>query len=292
MARKQRWKSRLLEARSGRVYPGVDDKVITSWNALLISALADAYDAFGEEAYLREARALFGFLQAKAYDKGKLRHSYKPGDVRSLGFLEDYAYLARAAFRLYQVTSDTQYLETADALLAEIQTRFADADSPFYRFGEPSGLVAEIIKTDDGVMPSPNAVVAGLFFELGHFYYRPGYLETGREMAAAMAERFLKMPENYAQWGRLLLLQQQPFYEIAIAGPQAREARGEMARNFLPDVLLVAAETETDLPLFESRYDRSATRIFVCQDHACRLPVSEVAEAMEQIRPGRSPLFP
>ena len=65
-----------------------------------------------------------------------------------------------------------------------------------------------------------------------------------------------------------------------------------MARNYLPDVLLVAASTEAELPLFESRFDPMATRIFVCQDHACRLPVTDVEEALAQIRPGPSPLFP
>ena len=127
-----------------------------------------------------------------------------------MGFLEDYAFLASAAFRLYQVTSDTHYLERADALLSEIQKRFPDADSPFFRFREQSGLVAEIIKTDDGVMPSPNTVVAGLLLELGHFYYRPGYLDKARDMIGAISERFLRMPENYAGWGRLLMQQQHP----------------------------------------------------------------------------------
>jgi uncharacterized protein YyaL (SSP411 family) len=281
-----------MKARSGRVFPGIDDKIITSWNALLVIGLTDAYDAFGEERYLEEARNLFAVIKKNSFTASGLRHSYKPGDTRSLGFLEDYAYLAKAAFRLYQVTTDPVYLEEASMLLEQIQNRFPDADSPLYRFREEAGLVAEIIKTDDGVMPSPNTEVAGLLFELGHFYYTPEYLEKSREMTHALKDRFLQMPENYTGWGRLLLQQQRPYYEVAIAGPQAREKRGQMARKFLPDVLLVATDAETDLPLFEGRFDPLTTRIFVCRDHTCRLPVTGVEEALEQMRSGQSAIFP
>ncbi|MGB5509271.1 MAG: thioredoxin domain-containing protein, partial [Robiginitalea sp.] len=289
---KAKWQNQLMQRRSERVFPGVDDKIITSWNALLIIGLADAFDAFGDARYLDEARSLYAFLKRHCYDEGDLRHSFKPGDIRSQGFLEDYAYLARAAFRLYQITSDTVYLTDAETLLDEIQSRYSEEDSSLYRYREDTGLVAKIIKTDDGVMPSPNTVVAGLLFELGHFYYRPEYLEKSRDMVRALKDRFFQMPENYAGWGQLLLQQQHPYFEVAIAGPQALEMRAQMAQPFHPDVLLVAADTPTDLPLFESRFDSETTRIFVCQDHTCRLPVSTVDEALTQLQSDPAFIFP
>lgn len=289
---KRTWQNQLLQKRSGRVFPGIDDKIITSWNALLVIGLTDAFDAFGDGSYLDEARGLYAFLKKHSYDGENLRHSFKPGDTRSQGFLEDYAYLARAAFRLYQVTSDPLYLTDAQSLLDEIQTRYSEGNSSLYRYRENPGLVAKIIKTDDGVMPSPNTVVAGLLFELGHFYYRPEYLEKSRDMMGALRDRFFQMPENYAGWGQLLLQQQHPFFEVAVAGPQALEMRGQMARPFHPDVLLVASETPTDLPLFESRFDPETTRIFVCRDHTCRLPVNTVDEALSQLQSAPSFIFP
>jgi uncharacterized protein YyaL (SSP411 family) len=291
-ALKSNWQNLLMQERSDRTFPGIDDKIITSWNALLIIGLMDAFDAFGTQVYLDEARELYTFIKKNSYKDAKLRHSYKPGDKRSLGFLEDYAYLARAAFRLYQITSEPGYLADAGAMLEEIQSQFPDADSPLFRFGAESGLVAKIIKTDDGVMPSPNTVVAGLFFDLGHFYYRPEYLEKSVDMVRVLQDRFLQTPENYAGWGHLLLQQRQPYYEVAISGPQAKGMRAKMARNFLPDVLLVAADTKNDFPLFDSRFDAAATRIFVCQDHTCQLPVESVEEALSQIQPGQSVFFP
>ena len=104
-------------------------------------------------------------------------------------------------------------------------------------------------------------------------------------MVQALQDRFMKSPENYAGWGELLLRYRYPYYEVAVAGPQATELRAEMAREFLPDALLVATSEDSDLPLFEMRFEPEVTRIFVCQDHSCRLPVTDVGEALDQIRP-------
>jgi uncharacterized protein YyaL (SSP411 family) len=283
-ALKAGWHEKLMERRARRTFPRKDDKILTSWNAMLVTALADAYDALGEAVYLEEARGLFDFLMARAYRDGTLGHSYKKGAPRGEGFLEDYAFMAQAAFRLYQVSLDTAYLDRADEFLGYVQSRFRDEASPLFRYREVSDLMAPIVKTDDGVMPSPNTVVADLLFQLGHFYYRPGDLEKSSEMARALQGRFMELPENYAGWGRILLRQQSPFYEVAIAGPEAARLRSEMARRFLPNILLVATGEPSALPLFEQRYDPGQTLFYVCRDHSCRLPVPTVAEALGQMQ--------
>jgi uncharacterized protein YyaL (SSP411 family) len=140
-------------------------------------------------------------------------------------------------------------------------------------------------------MPSPNTAIAELYLDLGHFFYRPEYLEKGKEMILALQDRFLQLPENHAGWGRLLLRYQYPFYEVAIAGEDAEILRAELAREFLPDALVVYTAQQSTLPLFEGRFDPGQTRIFVCQDHSCRLPVTEVGQALSQMRGNPSP-FP
>ncbi len=290
-ARKERWHTLLMQARSGRTFPGRDDKIITSWNALLVSGLADAYDAFGHPNYLQEARDLYAFLLQYAVEGDHLRHSYKEGATRSEGFLEDYAFMARAAFRMYQVTGETQYLEQSERWLEQMQELFQDPDSPLFRYKQDSELIAPIIKTDDGVMPSPNTVLAELYLDLGHFFYRPEFLERGREMVLALQDRFLQVPDTYAGWGRLLLRYKYPFYEVAIAGEDAGVLRMRMAQEYLPDALLVASAVPSELPLFDSRFEPGQTRIFVCQDHSCKLPVTTVGEALSQMRQV-APLLP
>ncbi|MEJ2584066.1 MAG: AGE family epimerase/isomerase, partial [Robiginitalea sp.] len=288
---REKWHALLMKSRSARPFPGRDDKIITSWNALLISGLADAYEAFGDTTYLREARDLYAFVLGHSEDGGRLRHSYKEGDTRSRGFLEDYAFMARAAFRMYQVTGETKFLDQAETWMGTVERQFKDPESPLFRYKEDSELIAPIVKTDDGVMPSPNTVLAELFLDLGHFYYRPEYLEKGKEMVLALQDRFLQAPENYAGWGRLLLRYHYPFYEVAIAGEDAAALRAEMAREYLPETLLVFTSERSELPLFEARFEAGPSRIFVCQDHSCRLPVTSVSQALRQIR-GAPVLFP
>ena len=152
-------------------------------------------------------------------------------------------------------------------------------------------MLAPIVKTDDGVMPSPNTVLATLYLDLGHFFYQPDYLDRGKAMVLALQDRFLQLPDNHAGWGRLLLRYQYPFYEVAIAGEQAGPLREEMAREFLPDALLVSTSQPSELPLFQARFEAGQTRIFVCQDHSCRLPVTSVKQALSQMR-GVPSLFP
>ena len=252
---------------------------------------AELHDLSPDELYMQEARDLYAFIAEHAQNGSRLRHSYKEGDTRSEGFLEDYAFMARAAFRLYQVSGEEDYLHQAETWIETLQNHFQDPDSPLFRYKEDSELIAPIVKTDDGVMPSPNTVMAEVYLDLGHFFYRPEYLEKGKEMILALQDRFLQLPENHAGWGRLLLRYQYPFYEIAISGADAEILRAEMAREFLPDALLVHASEQSNLPLFEGRFEPGQTRIFVCQDHSCRLPVTSVNEALSQIR-GIPTLFP
>ena len=282
-ALKSGWHKVLMQERSRRTRPGMDDKIITSWNALLVSSLVTAYEAFDKADYLNEAVHLFASVLEQTYDSGDLQHSFKKGAATQPGFLEDYTYMAQAAFKLYQATADEVYLNTAEELIAEAQARFRKTDSPLYRFKEDDELIAAIVKTTDGVLPSPNTVLAELFLKLGHFKYDKAYLQQHQEMLRLLSGRFLQSPQNYAAWGSLLLLQQNNYYEVAIVGEQARDLQAEMNRNFLPNALVVASETPSELPLYEQRFVGGETYIYVCQNHSCKLPVTAVEKALSQL---------
>ena len=277
------WYQLLLEARAQRTRPGLDDKVITSWNALLVSSLVTAYEASENEAYLQEGERLFNLVLAQSYHSGNLQHSFKEGGATQPGFLEDYSYMADAAFRLFQVTADEAYLKTAEELLARAESYFRQDDSPLYRFKKDDELIAPIVKTTDGVMPSPNTVLAGLFLKLGHFKYDTGYLRKHREMLGLLSERFLQSPQNYGAWGSQLLLQQDNYYEVAIVGEKAVSLQQEMNRDFLPNALVVASAKPSELPLYEQRFVDGETYIYVCQNHSCKLPVTTVEKALSQL---------
>lgn len=282
--KKKKWQSLLLKQREQRIHPRVDDKIITSWNALLIQGFLDAYKAFGNEEFLSHSQATFEFLLKHAYVDSKLVHTFKKGSSQQEGFLEDYTFLANASLSLYEITLDTTYLELSKELTAYVQANFRDPDSEMFRYNEKASLIAKIIKTDDGVLPSPNAVMAQNLFKLGHLYYDTDILDRSQRMVSIMVNPVQEAANNYAMWGSLLLEHAYPFYEIVGVGPNAKELLNAMRTEYIPNALFAGSTTKSDLPLFEDRYVDGETYIYVCYNYTCKLPVKTVTEALQQLK--------
>ena len=276
------WKTKLLKARTTRVKPRIDDKIIVSWNALLINAYVDAFKAFGNAEHLKEAQSLFQTIKKAAYKDDKLIHSYKTGSKRTEGFLEDYAFLANASLNLYSASMNSEYLSFAQQLTRTAKEEFKD-DSSFYKYSSNSTLIAKIIKNDDGVIPSPNAVMAHNFFVLGHIEYNKEYLKHAKTMLTAMQPLIKEQIVIYTAWADLALKNVYPYYEIAVVGKDAENIRKELTRQYLPNTLVVASEQESELPLFKGRYVEDGTYIYVCRDNTCKLPVDNVKDALAQM---------
>jgi uncharacterized protein YyaL (SSP411 family) len=272
-----------MAARDERVRPSTDDKVITSWNALLISGFVDVYEAFGQKGHLERAQSVYEFLKAQSFKNGSLVHTYKEGGRQKEGFLEDYAFLADASLQLYSATLETRYLDFAQKLMQESEVRFADEASGMYRYNDDSELIAKIIKTDDGVLPSPNAVMAHNLFRLGHIEYEPEHTEKAKEMLSAMVPAITESAPSYSQWNSLLLHTAYSYYEVAVVGKNAEPLVKELHRNYVPNTLVVGTTSESDLPLFEDRYFDDVTFIYVCRNTTCKLPVETVDRALEQL---------
>ncbi len=278
------WQSRLLKQREQRIHPRIDDKIITSWNALLIKGFLDAYQAFGNKEFLSHAGATFEFLIKHAYTDGKLVHTYKEGSSQQEGFLEDYTFLADATLSLYESTLDTSYLELSMELTAYVKDHFKEPASEMYRYNEQESLIAKIIKTDDGVIPSPNAVMAHNLFRLGHLYFDTEKLDRSERMVSVMLNPIREAPGNYALWSSLLLGHAYPYYEIVVVGDNAEELLNELQKEYIPNALFAGSTVESELPLFEDRYVAGETYIYVCFNQTCKLPVRTVTEALQQLR--------
>ena len=280
---KMGWQVQLLSARSKRVAPGLDDKIITSWNALLITGQIDAFEATGQWKYLRKAKGIYDYLNANNQDSQGLVHTYKPGGKRNAGFLEDYAYLAHAALRLYSATGENAFLDDARNIHRMAEERFADEVSGLLRYSETSELISTVIKTNDDVIPSANAVMAQNAFVLGHIDYDKDLVNRAQEMVATLWNTSSQNPENYSQWNRLGLQMLYPFFEIAVVGAAAKETSPEIQKEYLPNALVVQSPTDSDLPLFKGRFADGETYIYVCRDNTCKLPVQTTEAALEQL---------
>lgn len=276
------WDAKFLKARAERVRPNTDDKIITSWNALLISGFVEAYTAFGDRALLDKAITIFNFIQSKSYTNGKLIHTYKKESKRTEGFLEDYAFLTEASLKLYSATLDSKYLEFSEELTTTVQVKFYDESTGMYTFNIDEALISKIIKTNDGDIPSPNSVMAHNLFQLGHINYNRKQLNASKTMLTTLLPQVQEYGYSYANWNKLLLNVTQPYYEIAVVGNNAKKMTEELQSKHLPNTLVVGSEKESNDALFKDRYFEDNTYIFVCQDSSCKLPVETVVEALKQ----------
>ncbi|MDC6352728.1 thioredoxin domain-containing protein [Zeaxanthinibacter sp. PT1] len=285
--RKAEWKNKLLPLRNKRIRPGVDDKIITSWNALLISGFISAHKALGESHYLQKAKDIYRFLVENNMKGKQLVHTYKKGSEQEEGFLEDYAYFIRAALDLYSVTTDEQYLDSAREMLELTDRKFYNSQNGLYRFKDDNELIATIYKTDDGVLPSPNAVMAENLLILGHLDYNKTYLKRSTGMLQLILPMAEQSPDLYAKWNSVLLQIVFPYYEVAVVGPDAVEKLKELNAHFLPNALLVGAVEKSGQALFKNRFVPGDTFIYVCRDHSCKMPVTSVPNAIQLLdRPG------
>ncbi len=276
----------MLQHRALRIRPGLDDKQLTSWNALMLKAYADAYRVFGNASYLEAALRNANFIlgtQRKA--DGGLWHNYKNGRSTINGFLEDYCFTIEALLSLYQATFDRQWLDAADGLGQYAMAHFQDKVSGlfFVTSDEDTKLIARKMELSDNVIPSSNSSLAKGLFLLGHFLGKTDYVAQSTRMLSTVLPQMEGQGSWHANWASLIQGHVYPFYEVAIVGPDAEAMRASVEQHYHPNKLLVGGQKENGLPLVQGRAVGNITRIYVCEGQACRLAVDSVPEALAQM---------
>ncbi|MCB9170394.1 MAG: thioredoxin domain-containing protein [Flavobacteriales bacterium] len=277
---------RLLEKRAQRERPGLDDKALTSWNALMVTGFADAYDALGDPGDLALARqAMERILSQCRRADGGLWHSSKTGQATINGYLEDYSFTIEALTNLYQVTFEEHWIEAARQLMAYAIAHFMDPESRMFHFTSDLDppLIARKMEVTDNVIPSSNSAMARDLFLLGHLFDQHEWTAMSDQMLANVRSRMAEYPQGYGNWAQLALSDVFPFHEIAITGPDHLALRKEFGRHYIPERLFLGAGSSSDLPLLEGKFLGTNT-IFVCENKVCQLPVNSVAEALKQLR--------
>ncbi len=279
-------KKKLLIIREKRVRPGLDDKCLTSWNALMLNGYVNAYNVFNEPEFLSAALKNANFIITTARrDDGGLFHSYKNGRTTINGFLEDYAFTIEAFIALYGATFDEKWLITARELMEYTIAHFYDKTSGMFYFTSDldKALVARKMEVNDNVIPASNSGIAKSLFILGHYFDNNGYNDMSTQMLNNVKNYMSAYGSGYSNWGLLMLNNVSTFYEVAIVGKNAEQMRAELNKYYIPGKMLLGSEKESSLPLLENKYVKGETIIYVCIDKACKLPVSEVSEAVKQM---------
>ncbi|MCB9234011.1 MAG: thioredoxin domain-containing protein [Bacteroidia bacterium] len=279
----------LLEVRGRRVRPGLDDKILASWNALMLRGYVDAYRAFGEKKFLETALTNANFIAEKMKNGDGLYRNYKEGRATINAFLDDYALVADAFLELYQVTGDPQWLEKADSLTSYAIEHFYSKEHKMFWYTSDldPALISRKFEMNDNVIPGSNSVMANNLYTLSILLEKQEYADMALQMLATVKPQMPSYPGGFSNWGILLLKQTYPWYEWVITGPKALEYAQELeSGGYLPNKLVVPAVKEgpKTLPLLEQRFVAGETMVYVCQNKVCKLPVKTIREAVEQIK--------
>ena len=279
------WDDKLLLERKKRVRPGLDSKALASWNGLMIKGYVDAYKAFGEVTYLQKAEKTMRFINNNFNaDEGKIYHSYISGKANIDGFLDDYTNIAEAAIALYEVTFNEEYLITAKQLTDKAVQLFLDENTNLFFYSKSENLISQLIKVEDGALPASNSIMANNLFKLSHYFGDEKYATMADEMLLIIKSDMEQYGGGYSNWGQLVLSRLKPYYEIVMVGKDAKQKASEMYKNYIPNALFAGSVTESNMPLLENRYDEDETYIYVCQNRVCKLPVTDVKIAVEQLK--------
>ncbi|MDO7172908.1 thioredoxin domain-containing protein [Mariniflexile sp. AS56] len=281
------WKKTLLEIRNKRSKPRLDDKTLTSWNALMLKAYVNAYSAFNTTEYLQAAEKNAIFIKENQLRKdGGLNHSYKNGKSTINGYLEDYAATIEAYIALYEVTLNETWLTTAKTLTDYTFTHFFDNSSKMFFFTSNSDtdLVSRSIEYRDNVIPASNSIMAKNLFKLSHYFDDEHYKITATTILNNVKPEIQDYPSSYSNWLDLMMNYTNPYYEVAIVGKDAKQKIVALNKTYLPNKLIAGSTTENNLPLLENRYAPNRTLIYVCVNKACKLPVSEVDQAIKFLK--------
>ena len=289
----------LFEARSKRRRPDRDDKVLTAWNGLMISAMAVGFQALGDARFLDAARASARFvLKHLKSDSGLLRR-YREGEVAFPAYLDDYAFLIAGLTDLYESDFDPAWLKEALRLNSEMLEKFWDEEEGgfFYSQAGDESLIVRSKEVYDGSLPSANAVAALNLLRLSEF--------TGDKVLRSRAEQTLrffrgameKAPAAFAGMAAAVDFMLGPPKEIVIAGsadsPDTREMLGAVRRRFYPNKVVALMDRRIPqearshiLLLVGKRAIRGKATAYVCQDFVCRRPTLEPAELEAALHPG------
>jgi hypothetical protein len=281
------WKIILMQERDKRIRPGLDDKSLTSWNALMLKGYIDAYMTFGEKHHLDVALKNANFIANTQLQKdGKLWHSYKNGKSTINAYLEDYSITISAFIRLYEATFDEKWLNLADRMMQYATSHFYDKTSEMFFFTsdlDPE-LIARKMEINDNVIPASNSVMANALYDLGTILDKENYKKMSRTMLNNVKEEMSSYGSGYANYANLMLKLIHPYYEVAVVGKDANDKCLEINKEYKPNKLLIGSFGESDLELLEGKYVEGTTMIYVCENKVCQMPTNKIMQAIKLLK--------
>jgi len=280
-------KDELFNVRNRRVRPGLDDKMLTSWNAMMLRGYVDAWQVTDDAEYLLAAKKNARFITAHLLkEDGSLWHTHKNGKSTINGFLEDYAFVIDAFIALYQTDFEERWLDLAKKLTHVVFENFSDSASPLFFFtsAQDARLIARKHEISDNVIPASNSVMARNLFYLGKYFGLQEWLDRSAEMLKSVEEEMMAYGAGYSNWLILALHRVFPAREVVIVGKHVDKTIGSLRKYYLPNEIFAGSIGESALPVLQKREVQGQTPIYICENNTCHLPVFTMEEALKQLK--------
>lgn len=278
--------SKLLALRGEKIRPGLDDKCISSWNALLMMGYLEAYQSFGDKKYLERAKSIASFITvSQKQEDGGLWRNYKNQQSSINAFLDDYSFSIEGLLTLFCLTGELNYLEEAEKLILYCEEHFFDPKSGlfFYTSDKDPALIVRKIERVDNVIPASNSSMAKALNLYGRIKSDDKKIKMSRKMLSVMKEEIERYPSTYSNWASLAISFTGESSEIMLVGEQAIPFLMEIQKEYLPNTMFIASKTESQLEILKGKFQNGETLIYVCQNQTCKRPNRTVKEALEQL---------
>ncbi len=277
---------KLLSVRSERTPPGLDDKILVSWNALMITAFAKGYRVTNDKTYLDAAKRCISFIEENLFSGDKLLRTYKDKTAKIDGYLEDYSYFVNALLDVFEIEPDTKYLKLALKLGNHLVEHFWDSqtNSFFMTSDDHEKLIIRPKSNYDLSLPSGNSVCAFVMLRLYHFSQQQNFLEISTKIMESQAQMAAENPFGFGYLLNCISVYLEKPLEITLINTENSEICNSLITNYLPNSFLVTIQNSAQLenlseyPFFEGKTFEDKTSVFVCKDFTCSLPLHTIDE--------------
>ena len=283
--KKKFWENALYIKREKRYKPRLDDKCLTSWNAIMLKGFVDAYKALEKPKYLDLALQNADFIIKNMWsNEGNLFHNYKNQKSTINGYLEDYSLVIDAFISLYEVTFEEKWLLNAKRLTDYSLEHFYDAETGFFTFTSnlDEALITSHFETEDNVIPASNSVMAKNLFQLGIYFENSYYEKVSQQMLQKIMPG-VDYPSAYSNWMDLALNYSEQNKELAICGNLALEYCSKINALYFPNVVLAGTKKVSNLPFLKNRFVAEQTLFYLCQNKTCSSPTTDFQKILSDL---------
>jgi uncharacterized protein YyaL (SSP411 family) len=280
-------REKLHDARTKRVFPGLDDKIMTSWNSLMITAFVKGYRVTDEQSFLGAAKNCIKFIEDKLTKDGELLHTYKDGQSKLRAYLDDYAYFVSALLDYFEVQPSKKYLDLALYYANYLLDHFWDENQKnfFFTADNHEKLIIRTKNIYDLSLPSGNSVAAGVMLRLYHLTQERKYLDVSVKVMESLAVMAAENPFGFGQLLNTIFAYLQKPVEITMINPLNSDVRNYLLKKFMPEAILVMIQRKDELEDLKGvqffagkEFDATKTTVYVCRDFACSLPLGTISD--------------